>query len=320
MKISRRQFSAALLAALAFPQAVRANEKIMKIVVGSPPGGTTDIMGRLAARSLGQALGMNGLVENRSGAAGMIGASYVAKTSPADGLVLLMSSASHATIDFLYKNVPYDSHADFQPVVLMAKTPYVLVAHPGLGVETLDALIDKVKQAPGEFSFASSGNGNVQHLAGERLKALAGLDMLHIPYKGSAEAIPDVLSGRVPIMFDNVALMGGHIKNKSLIPIAVTSAERVSVLPDVPTFAEAGIDGMALIGWFALWAPAGVDEPLIRQINDAANEVLARPDVRATLSEMGSTPGGGSPADLAAFYAQQRTVFADVIEAAKIRL
>src|SRR5829696_5885366 len=210
----------------------------VKILVGFPPGGTTDVMGRLAAQELAVQTGKPFLVENRPGASGSIAAGVVAKSAP-DGHTLIMVPSTYGTASALYDNLPY-TDAELVPVGLIGSTPYVFVVHPSIPVTNFSELIKLLKQNPGKYEFASSSPGTAQHLGGELVKRMAGVDMLHVPYKGSGALLPDLLSGRVPMMFENVAIMTPHIKKGSLKPLAISSAKRSALMPEVPTVARPG--------------------------------------------------------------------------------
>jgi tripartite-type tricarboxylate transporter receptor subunit TctC len=284
----------AALSPLIATQVRAERDQTLKIIVGVPPGGTTDMMARLIGKELGDDMKVSSIVENRAGASGIIGAASVANAAP-DGQTLLTSASSHATAPFLYKKMPYDTEKDLVAVALVASTPYVLAVHPKLGVSTLPELLDLLKKHPGEYSYASSGNGTAQHLAGEMLKRVTGVQMTHVPYKGSGAVLPDVLAGRVPILFENVAVMTPHIKSGAMRAIAVTSAVRVAGLPQGPTLEQAGLRDFEVIGWFALWAPAGTPADAVGKLNAAVNKVLQKPSVVKRLADVGAEPMGGSP-------------------------
>ncbi|HEV2095938.1 MAG TPA: tripartite tricarboxylate transporter substrate binding protein, partial [Chthoniobacterales bacterium] len=267
-------FAAAIVAGIpAFAQSYPSQS--VKIVVGFPPGGTTDVIGRLVAQGLSESLGKSFFVDNRGGASGTIGAEIVAKSQP-DGHTLLVVSSTHGTAPALYASMPYQEK-DLIPVSLIATTPYVFVVHPSIQVNTFPQLLALLKQNPGKYNFASSSPGTAQHLGGELVKRMAGVDMVHVPYKGSGVLMPDLLSGRVPMMFENVAIMTPHIKKGSLKPLAVSSAKRTLLLPDVPTVAESGLAGFEVLGWFALLAPAGTPPEVIKLLNSEMNKLIVKP-------------------------------------------
>ena len=232
----------ALLHAQAYPT------QPVKILVGFPPGGTTDVIGRLTAQELAAQTGKSFLVENRPGASGSIAAGAVAKSEP-DGHMLIMVPSTYGTASSLYANLPY-ADSDLRPVGLIGSTPYVFVLHPTIAANTFPDLLKLVKQSPGKYEFASSSPGTAQHLAGELVKRMAGVDMLHVPYKGSGALLPDLLSGRVPMMFENVAIMMPHIRQGKLKALVISRAKRSALLPGVPTVAETGqgLEGFEVLG------------------------------------------------------------------------
>src|SRR5688572_32891672 len=215
----------------------------VRVLVGFPPGGTTDVMGRLTAQELGVQTGKAFIVENRPGASGSVAAGQVAKSAP-DGHTLIMVPSTYGTASALYDNLPY-TDAELVPVGLIGSTPYVFVVHPSIPATSFPELIALLKKNPGKYEFASSSPGTAQHLGGELVKRMAKVDMLHVPYKGSGALLPDLLSGRVPMMFENVAIMTPHIKKGSLKPLAISSAKRSMLMPEVPTVAETGQIGRA---------------------------------------------------------------------------
>ena len=289
----------------------------VKIMVGFPPGGTTDVIGRLVAQGLSESLGKSFIVENRGGASGTIGAGMVAK-SPPDGYSLIMVPSTHGTAPALYASLPYEEK-DFSPIALVASTPYVFVVHPSIQATTFPQLIALLKQNPGKYEFASSSPGTAQHLGGELVKRMAGVDMVHVPYKGTGALLPDVLSGRVPMMFENVAIMGPHIKKGSLRPLAVSSAQRTPLLPDVPTVAESGLSGFEVLGWFALLAPAGTPPEVVRLLNAEVNRLVVNPAIVQRFAELGAEPLGGTPEQAVDFIKGEQDKWGKVIRDAGIK-
>jgi tripartite-type tricarboxylate transporter receptor subunit TctC len=279
---------AALIFSLALAGVARAAPPI-KIEVGFPPGGATDVIARLTASQLATRLGRDVIVENRSGASGNIAAAYVAH-APADGNTLLFASSTHATNAALYSHLTYDTDKDFVTVGLVATSPYVLVINPQLPVHTLGELTTYLKANPGKIAFASGGAGAGQHLAGEFYKKAAGVNILHVPYKGDVAALPDLISGRVAMMFDNVAVMLPHIKSHELTALAVTSPDRFRLLPDVPTVAESGFPGFNVVGWFAVLAPAKTPEKTVNDMNAALNDMMHGDKLLKQLGDMGAEP------------------------------
>jgi tripartite-type tricarboxylate transporter receptor subunit TctC len=264
-------------------------------------------------------VGKSVIVENRAGASGIIGASTVAKSRP-DGYTLLTVSSMHATAPSLYKSMPYDTHKDLEPVSLIATTPYVLVVHPSVPATNFAELMTLLKQNPGKYAYASSGPGSAQHLAGEMLQRMQGIKMMHVPYKGSGAILPDLIAGRVPLLFENVALMAPLIKRGAVRPIAVTSAERTPLLPDVPTAIESGLPGFEVRGWFGVFAPAGTPPDVIKRLNNEINTVLVGSSARQRFAELGAEPLGGTPEQLGAFLEAEETKWGGLIREAGIKL
>ena len=283
----------------------------VKIIVGFPPGGTTDVIARMVAQALSESLGKSFVVDNRGGASGTIGAGIVAKAEP-DGHTLLLVSSTHGTAPALYANMPYQEK-DLIPVALVASTPYVFVVHPDIRVETFQQLLTLLKQNPGKFNFASSSPGTAQHLGGELVKRAAGVDMVHVPYKGSGALMPDLLSGRVQMMFENVAIMTPHIKKGSLRPLAVSSAKRTLLMPDVPTVAESGVPGFEVLGWFAVLAPAGTPAEVVRVLNAEVNRMIVKPAHVQRFAGLGAEPLASTPEQTVTFIKGEQEKWGRVI-------
>ena len=310
-------FAASLAAALA-PAAVGQPAfptKPIRIVVPFPPGGTTDILARAAAQKMTEAWKEQAVVDNRPGAGGNIGAELVAR-SPADGYTLLMGTVgTHAINASLYAKMPYDHVKDFAPVILVAAVPNVLVVHPSLPVHSVAELIAYAKANPGKLNFASSGSGTSIHLAGELFKVMAGVQMTHVPYKGSAPAISDLLGGQVQLMFDNLPSALPQIKAGKLRALAVTSAQRASALPDVPTIAESGLPGYEASSWFGLLAPAGTPQDVVAKINGEVARWLASPEAKEKLLSQGANAAGGTPEDFVRHIAAESAKWQQVVRA-----
>jgi tripartite-type tricarboxylate transporter receptor subunit TctC len=283
----------------------------VRIVIGFPPGGTTDVIGRLVAQGLAESLGKSFIVDNRGGASGTIGTGIVAKAEP-NGYTLLVVSSTHGTAPALYSSLPYQEK-DLAPVGLIGTTPYVFVVHPTIPATSFQELLALLKQNPGKYSFASSSPGTGQHLGGELVKRMAGVDMVHVPYKGTGALLPDLLSGRVPMMFENVAIMTAHIKKGSLRPLAVSSAKRTPLLPDVPTVAETGLAGFEVLGWFAMLAPARTPPAVIRVLNVEVNKLIASPAIVERFAGLGAEPLSGTPERAAAFIRNEQEKWGKVI-------
>lgn len=289
----------------------------VRIIVGFPPGGTTDVIGRLVAQELTESLGRAVVVENRPGASGTIGSGAAAKSTP-DGHTLVLVPSTHGTAPALYASLPYEEK-DFAPAALVATTPYVLVVHPSMAATNMAQLLAYLKQNPGKVEYASSSPGTAQHLAGELVQRMAGVSIVHIPYKGSGALMPDLLAGRVPMMFENIAIMTPHIRKGSLRPIAISSAKRTPLLPDVPTVAETGLTGFEVLGWFALLAPAKTPPEIIRRLNGEVNAAIARPAIVTRFAELGAEPLGGSPDQAIAFIKGEQDKWGKIIRDAGIK-
>lgn len=288
--------------------------KPIKIIVGYSAGGATDVLARLVSVGMGNTLGQSIVVENRPGANSNVGAEIVARSTP-DGYTLYAFSIANTINATLYPNLNYDPIKDFEPIGMIAKIPNILVVNPNLPVKTLAEYVRYAKDAKDGVTFASSGSGSSIHLSGEMFKMQAKIQMLHIPYKGSAPAVTDLLGGQVESMFDNAPSALPHIKAGKLRPIAVTSAQRSTFLPDVPTIAESGYPGFDVQSWFALVAPAGTPKPIITQLNAALNKALNSPEVRQRMQELAATPEPGSPEKMAAFEASEIKRWRDVVKA-----
>jgi tripartite-type tricarboxylate transporter receptor subunit TctC len=291
----------------------------VKILVGFPPGGTTDVMGRLAAQELSTQTGKTFIVENKPGASGSIAVGTVAKSAP-DGHTLVMVPSTYGTASALYDNLPYADN-ELVPVALIANTPYVFVVHPTIPAATFGDLLKLLRQNPGKYDFASSSPGTAQHLAGELVKRMAKVDMQHVPYKGSGALMPDLLSGRVPMMFENLSIMGPHIQKGSLKPLAISSARRSALLPDVPTVAESGqgLEGFEVLGWFAILAPAKTPPAVLAMLNAELNKMVAKPAIVTRFRELGAEPMGGTAEQAAAYIQAEQAKWGRVIREAGIK-
>ncbi|MEO8741181.1 MAG: tripartite tricarboxylate transporter substrate binding protein [Casimicrobiaceae bacterium] len=303
----------ACFAAGAFAQAYPTHS--IRLVVPFPAGGTTDILARAVAQKLSESLGQTVIVDNRPGAGGNIGSDIVAKSAP-DGYTLLMGTVgTHAINPGLYTKMPYDHVKDFAPVVLVAGVPNVLVANPAFPVNSVAELIALAKSKPGTINFASSGNGTSIHLSGELFKTMAGVDMTHVPYKGSSPALADLMGGQVQIMFDNLPSALPQIKGGKLRAIAVTSLKRAPALPDVPTISESGLPGFEASSWFGVLAPAGTPAPIVAKINADVNKWLQSPEARDQLLAQGANAAGGTPEQFAQHIRAETEKWAKVVKA-----
>jgi tripartite-type tricarboxylate transporter receptor subunit TctC len=303
-------------AALAQPYPTRP----VKLLVPFPPGGNTDIVGRLLAQKLSESFGQQVYVENRGGAGGTIGAEAAAK-SPNDGYTLFFSTTGTlASAPSMQPNLRYDPIKDFAPISTLANAPVVVIVAASLPPKTLGDLIQLAKAQPGELKFGSAGTGHFVHIAGEMFKASAGVDLLHVPYKGVAQALIDLLGGRIDLMFDAFAQYEPHLQSGKLRALAVANPTRLARLPDVPTTAEAGLPDYVLASWFGLAAPAGTPREIIDRVNAEARKALAGTDVREALAKLGLEPGGNSPQEYAAMIADELGKWRRAVKAAGIKL
>ncbi|MFD1701407.1 Bug family tripartite tricarboxylate transporter substrate binding protein [Methylopila henanensis] len=320
--LTRRRFGgllggaagAAALGTLARPALAQSfPSRPITMIVPFAPGGSTDLVARLVAAKMGDALGQQVLVDNRGGAGGNLGAGTVAKADP-DGYTILMGTvATHALNPALYKKISYNAETDFAPISLLVNVPNVLTVNPNFEAKTVQELIDLAKANPGKYSYASSGNGSPLHLSGELFKKLAGIDLIHIPYKGSGPALVDVIAGQVPIQFDNMPSSTEHIKAGRLRALGVTTAKRVPTFPDLPAIAET-LPGYDTYSWNALFAPAGTPKEAIDRMHDAAVKALADDAVKAKLSDFSAVVVGSGPDELAALVKSELAKWAPIVK------
>ena len=288
--------------------------KPVRIVVGVPPGGGTDILGRILARKLTEALGQQFVVENRPGAGTVLGAEVVAKAAP-DGYTLLLGINALAANHTLYKKLPYNTLRDFTPVILAAATPNILVVHPSLPATTARDFVALARARPDQIAYASSGNGSAAYLAAELFKLATGLHMIHVPYKGTAPALTALIAGETQAM---VAALPGTIpflKERRLRALALTSARRAPAVPEIPTLAEAGINGAEFDTWYGLFAPAGTPGEIVSRLNASIKALLAAPDVKQQLAHQGMDGTGNTPAEFDKYFRAEVENLAKVIRA-----
>jgi tripartite-type tricarboxylate transporter receptor subunit TctC len=286
--------------------------KPITLVVTYPAGGGADTMARLIAPKLGEALGQPVIIENKPGASGQIGASAVAKAAP-DGYTLMLDASSFAVNPALFPRLPYDSDKAFRPVGVIALFPNVLLVNPSVPAASVKELVALAKAKKNGVSYASSGNGSAQHLAGAMFESAAGVDMLHVPYKGGAPALNDVIGGQVPVFFGNLASTLQHVQAGKLKPLAVTSARRSPILPAVPTMAEAGVAGYEVYEWNVLFAPAGTSEAIIGKLAAALQKTLDAADVKARIAQLGGEIQTARPDAAQQFVRQQTTLWARLV-------
>ncbi|MBK8323017.1 MAG: tripartite tricarboxylate transporter substrate binding protein [Betaproteobacteria bacterium] len=294
--------------------------KAVRWIVPYPPGGSTDILTRLVAQKMQEAWGQPVVIENRGGASGIIGVEAAAK-SPPDGYTLLMTAnGPHAINPTLFESLPYDPLKSFDQITLVAKLPMLLLAHPSVPASNVKELIAWIKSQPGATSYASIGNGTPSHLAMEMFKQMADLQLTHIPYKGSGPALAAALGGQETlIMFDSVLSSSGHVKAGKLKAIAVSTAERLPTMPEVPTVSESGLAGFDAYTWTAAVAPAGVPKDRLDKISKEMVRILNLPDVREKIAGQGAIPGGNSPKELTEFVGVEIAKWGKVVKAAKVR-
>jgi tripartite-type tricarboxylate transporter receptor subunit TctC len=321
--MKRRQLltygAAALSAAVpsAFAQG-KYPQRTVTLVVPTPPGGSTDFTARLIVEPLTRALGQPVIVDNRPGASGNIGNQFVARAKP-DGYTLLVAYSGYQVGNpHLFKDAGWDPLKDFAPVAMVTRAPQVFAIHHALPVNSLQELIAYAKKNPGKLNYASSGNGSIQHIAGELFKQLTGTFITHIPYRGSGPAVQDLLAGTVDLHITTPASVVSHIKSGRLRALAVTSAKRLPSLPDVPTATEAGLKGYDLDSWFALYAPAGTPAAIVQQLNTEVNKILQMPEVRKKAEDSGTSVEAFTPAQLGEFTRKELDYWGGVIKSAKI--
>ncbi|MEO8442049.1 MAG: tripartite tricarboxylate transporter substrate binding protein [Betaproteobacteria bacterium] len=289
--------------------------KAIRYIVPFPAGGPLDIVARAIGQELTKSWGQPVIVDNRPGAGGNIGADLVAKAPP-DGYTILMGAVStHAINVALYSKLPYDPVRDFAPVTLITSVPNVLVVHPSLPVKNVKDLIALAKSRPGQLNFASGSTGSAGHLAGELFDSMAGVQMTHIPYKGAAPAVIDLVAGHVSLMFDNLASALPNIKAARVRAIAVTTPKRSPLLPEIPTISESGLRGFDISTWFGIFAPAGTPPDVVTKLNGEIVRILHTNDMRELLALLGAEPIGNKPAEFAAFIKTEIPKYAKVVKA-----
>lgn len=327
---TRRALGAAALGGAAFaatgglPMATRAQggdwpARPIRLVVPFPPGGLVDTLARPYAARLQAAWGQPVVVDNRAGSGGNIGADIVAKSAP-DGYTLLVGSIGPMAVnEFLFSSLPFDPRTAFEPVALLVNTPKVLVVNPGRPWRTVQDLVAAAKAEPGKLTGGSAGNGSSLHLALELFNEAAGVQVTHVPYRGAAPAVTDVVAGQIDLLIDNVPNILGQIRAGSVRPLATATAERLPQLPDVPTLAEAGVPDLVFGAWFCLVAPAGTPQPILARLSEQVDAMMKDPEIGGRLSEQGALPGGGGPQRLAALIEQTRAQLEPVIRRNEIR-
>jgi tripartite-type tricarboxylate transporter receptor subunit TctC len=310
---------AAALCACALPALSQGYpNKPVKIVVPFPAGGPTDVVTRSLADKLGAALGQAVVVENRPGAGGSIGADFVAKSAP-DGYTLVMATSSTHSIGPYLAKLPYDPEKDFTPVVWVGNATNILVVNAQLPANTVQELIALAKKDPGKLNYATSGIGTVVHLTSELFASMAGVKLTHVPYKGVQQSIPDLISGQVTILFDNIMTAQPHIKAGKVKALGISSPRRSPLVPDVPTVAESGLPGFESVTWFGLLGPAGTPKAVVDRVNAELNKALATPEIQARFVQLGFEPVGGSSAEFAAKIQRDAAKWSKVIKEAGVK-
>ena len=293
--------------------------KAIRYVVPFPAGGPLDIVARAIGQELNKSWGQPVVIDNRPGAGGNIGADLVAK-APADGYTILMGAVStHAINVTLYNNLPYDPIRDFAPVTLITSVPNVLVVHPSVPANNVKELIALAKSRPGQLNFASGSTGSAGHLAGELFNSMAGVRMTHIPYKGAAPAVVDLMAGHVSLMFDNMSSALPNIKATRVRALAVTTLKRSPLLPQLPTISDAGLRGFDIATWFGIFAPAGAPPDIVARLNGEIVRILHTPEMKERLALLGAEPIGNKPDEFAAFIKAEIPKYAKVIRASGAR-
>ncbi len=285
----------------------------IRLVVPYAPGGSVDILGRLVAGKLSDVLGQQVVVDNRAGGGSTIGTGIVAKAAP-DGYTLLLGDIAFGANPALMSKLPYDSARDFTPVALVAKLPSILVVTPSLPASSVKELVDEAKQAPGRLNYSSAGVGSMNYLAGELFKANYGLDIVHVPYQSGGQAIAAILGGQTQMVITTIPPVLQHVKGGKVKALAVSGDQRQTALPDVPTFKEAGFGDFDVSLWQGVLVPAGTPPEVVARLNAAINQVLAMPDVRAKIAELGADPAGGTPEQFAAFIKGETDRWAKLIK------
>jgi tripartite-type tricarboxylate transporter receptor subunit TctC len=311
-----------LAASVLAVQAVHAQaypSRPIRLVVPFPPGGSADILGRALGQKLGEGLGQSVVVENRPGAGTAIAAELVAKAAP-DGYTLMLGTvSSHAINPALNPKLPFDPLRDFTPIAPVASIPFALLVHPSVPARTVPELIGYARSKPGKLDYSSAGSGTSNHLAGELFEAMTGTYMVHIPYRGSAPALQDLVAGRVSVMFDLVLTAAPHVRSGAVRGLAVTGAKRSAALPDLPTIAESGLPGYEVSAWFAVFGPAGLPRPVVDRLNAEIARALAEPDLRQRLASQGAETLAGSPDEFAAYLKAEIAKWDKVVRDAGVR-
>ena len=317
MKSFVKTLLVALLATTGLAHAQEWPSRPISLIVSYPPGGTADLMARTVATPLGKLLGTSVVVENKPGASGQIAASYVAKAN-ADGYTLMLDASSYSVNPSLFPKLPYDPNKDFKTLAVLAQYPNVLLVNPSFPAKSVKELVAMAKAKPNSISYASSGNGFAQHLAGALFEVKAGVEMQHVPYKGGGPALNDVIGGQVPVFFGSVASTKQYVDSGKLNALAVTGKKRASSMPSVPTMAEAGVPGYEVYEWNGIFAPAATPAPILIKLSDAIAKVMQSPEVREKVLSLGGEPFQGNSDAADKFIKAQMAEWAKLVKSGKI--
>jgi len=320
--MNRRTVFGSLLAALLLPLVAQADNwptKPVKWINPFPAGGGTDVFARPMAAKIGTSIGQSVYIENLGGAAGTLGAGVAAKAEP-DGYTFFVGAIHHTIAESLYHNRGYKLEQNFVPITVLAYVPNVLVIHPKLNIKTLDEFVKYAKANPGKLNFGSAGSGASHHMAGEMFKRMAGIDMVHVPYKGIGPMMQDLLGGQVEVCFDSLSSSAPQIKAGKLIPLAVTSATRSPAFPDIPTMGELGYKGFEVTTWYALWGIKGTPQPILDRMHAETVKALNDPDIKKIWEVQGATPGGQSAKDFGVFISSEISKWAKVVKDGNIKI
>jgi len=320
--MNRRTVFGSLLAALLLPLYAHAQTwptKPVKWINPFPAGGGTDVFARPLAAKIGTSIGQSVYIENLGGAAGTLGAGVAAKAEP-DGYTFFVGAIHHTIAESLYHNRGYKLEQNFAPITVLAYVPNVLVIHPKLNIKTLDEFVKYAKANPGKLNFGSAGSGASHHMAGEMFKRMAGIDMVHVPYKGIGPMMQDLLGGQVEVCFDSLSSSAPQIKAGKLIPLAVTSATRSPAFPDIPTMGELGYKGFEVTTWYALWGIKGTPQPILDRMHAEAVKALNDPDIKKIWETQGATVGGQSAKDFGVFISAEIAKWAKVVKDGNIKI
>lgn len=290
----------------------------IRFIVPFPPGGGNDIVGRIVAQKLGESLGVSVVVDNRGGAGGTIGTDITAK-APSDGHTMLINNVSLAVNATLIEKLPYDTLRDLAPVSLLGRQPNVLVVHPGVAASSVSELLSLARSKPGQITYGSGGIGTASHLATELLKLMTRTDMVHVPYKGLGPALTDLMGGRLQLIISTLASALPQVKSGKLKPLAVTTAQRSSFFPELPTMSEAGVTGYEFSTWYGLLVPARTPAPVVGKLNGETVKALNSPALKQQFAAQGLEPGGSTPSEFGAYLKSETAKWAKVIRAANIR-